>query len=271
MPCDVSHDRLSAYLDGELAPDEQRVVAQHLETCHACQTVLADHQRMGRRLRQEGRTVAPAGLDARIRASIDRAAMADGAPRGPSDGEIAPRARPSIEGRLAAVTGYGRLARQAAAFAATCLISIAATYGVMQSSEDRGRTEREVLNAHVRSLLQDTPVQIASSDQHTVKPWFAGRADFAPSIRDLAGDGFPLLGGRLDYVVDRRVAAAVYKRNLHIVNVFIWPATGDASDSAPALTQRNGYNLLTWKRNGMTYWAVTDLNAIELGLLQRLL
>ena len=127
-----------------------------------------------------------------------------------------------------------------------------------------------MLSAHVRSLLQDTPVQIASSDRHTVKPWFTGRVDFAPDVKDLAAEGFPLVGARLDYVDGRRVGALVYKRRLHTINVFMWPSAS-REDTAPRLVVRNGYNALTWSRNGITQWAISDLNAGELRELQSLL
>jgi anti-sigma factor RsiW len=133
-----------------------------------------------------------------------------------------------------------------------------------------GRMEHDIVNAHIRSLLQDSPVQVASSDQHTVQPWFAGRTDFAPAVKDLAAEGFPLLGGRLDYVADRRVGVIVYKRRLHVINVFMWPA-GPANGSDPQAAVRNGYNLLSWTRNGVSYRAVSDLSSDELRtLMQRL-
>ena len=164
-----------------------------------------------------------------------------------------------------------RVARNVAALAACCVLSVLATWWVMTSaSQGIDRIARDVAAAHIRSLLQDSPVQVASSDQHTVRPWFAGRADFAPDVKDLAQDGFPLIGGRLDYIAERRVAAAVYKRRLHVINVFMWPSTATA-DSAPQIDTRNGYNLLSWSRNGVAYWAASDLNADELRQLQRLL
>jgi hypothetical protein len=103
---------------------------------------------------------------------------------------------------------------------------------------------------------------VASSDAHNVKPWFAGRVDFAPDVKDLTVEGFPLLGGRLDYVGERRVGALVYQRRLHIVNVFMWPAPS-LDDVAPKLTTKNGYNLLAWSKSGITYWAISDLDALE--------
>jgi anti-sigma factor RsiW len=118
-----------------------------------------------------------------------------------------------------------------------------------------------------------TSWQVASSDRHTVKPWFAGRLDFSPAVKDLAAEGFELTGGRLDIVGDRRIAALVYKRRQHIINVFMWPASaGLGLESTGAMrASLRGYNVLTWTSDGLTYWAVSDLNAAELGELQKLL
>ncbi|HXE87921.1 MAG TPA: hypothetical protein VN524_14120 [Hyphomicrobiaceae bacterium] len=127
--------------------------------------------------------------------------------------------------------------------------------------------QRDVLAAHVRSLLQDAPIQIASSERHVVRPWFNGRVEFAPAVKDLAAQNFALLGGRVDWIDGRRVAALVYKRRLHIINVFLWPSEGQA-DGAPHATGFKGYNAISWTAGGMTHWAVSDLNAKELAELQ---
>ena len=119
----------------------------------------------------------------------------------------------------------------------------------------------------MRSLLQESPIQVASSEAHTDKPWFAGRLEFAPSVKDLTAEGFPLAGARLDYIGDRRVAALVYHRRLHVVNVFEWPAT-DGADSAPRDFVHKGYNVVSWGKGGIAYWAISDLNIGELRLLQ---
>ena len=133
------------------------------------------------------------------------------------------------------------------------------------SSEDL--LVRDVVNAHVRSLIAANHLNdVISTDQHTVKPWFTGKLDFAPPVQDYASAGFELTGGRLDYVNGRPVAALVYKHRLHTVNVFVWPAA--AADNAPArVLTANGYSLAQWRAGGMQYWAVADVAPAELSTL----
>ena len=130
----------------------------------------------------------------------------------------------------------------------------------------------QVVANHVRSLLAAQLVDVVSSDQHTVKPWFDGKIDFAPEVRDLSTDGFPLVGGRLDYLDGKTVAALVYQRNKHPINLFITPAT-TSRNTSPTMVARRGYNILAWTNKGMKYWAVSDLNHAELrqftGLFER--
>ncbi len=116
----------------------------------------------------------------------------------------------------------------------------------------------DVVSNHIRSLMVSHLADVVSTDQHTVKPWFNGKLDFAPQVQDFAADGFPLIGGRIDVVSDQPVAALVYRRNKHYINLFVWPST---TVSAPevAASQR-GYNVIHWTESGMNYWAISDVN-----------
>ncbi len=150
-----------------------------------------------------------------------------------------------------------------------CAISIAGTLWWAHRVDGQETLSRDVLAAHVRSLLQDNAVQIASRDTHTVKPWFAGRLEFSPVVKDLSTEGFQLVGGRLDYVDRQRVATLVYRRRLHQISVFIWPSDGRSAQAAYS-AKIDGYHVLGWSKANMTYWAVSDLNEGELRELQAL-
>jgi anti-sigma factor RsiW len=251
MQCDRAQELIGAFVDGELSGDDRPLVATHLETCPNCRELLADVKRISAAVAEMGREAAPKGLASRIRGALFSADKAQ------ADRRRLWRISPGF-------------LRQAAALAAVCLLSASVTWWMVTTSQQGRQLEQELVTAHVRSLLQDRPTQVASSDSHTVKPWFAGRVDFSPEVKDLAAEGFPLLGGRLDYVGERRVGALVYQRRLHVVNVFMWPASG-SQEAPPRQASIHGYNLLAWTSRGITYWAVSDLAGGELQHLQALM
>src|SRR5205085_5951552 len=128
----------------------------------------------------------------------------------------------------------------------------------------------EVVSSHIRSLMADHLTDVASTDQHTVKPWFGGRLDFSPPVSDFAARGYPLIGGRLDYLGNHPVAALVYQHRKHLINVFLWPAVDEREAIAPAATER-GFQVIRGAHAGMSVWVVSDLNASELGAFARML
>lgn len=252
MQCERMSELIGAYLDQELEADMRRQVALHLASCPACSVKADDMRRLSEQLAIGGREPAPAHLMSDVRALLVTAVPETDAPS-----------------RFAAAkrTLGQRWLRKAAALLLACGVTAAATAVVTSRFGGMASLEQDVAAAHIRSLLQESPTQIASSEMHTLKPWFAGRLDFAPAVKDLTAEGFPLAGARLDYVGERRVAALVYRRRLHVVNVFLWPST-DGSESVPREISHKGYNVITWTESGITYWAISDLNMGELRQLQ---
>ena len=249
MQCKEAHETLSALLDDEPGAEQQYAAKAHIAGCPLCAEVARDYRRIGADLRRIARVPAPADLAHKVRARLASEAQS-------SD-------------RLQRVP-WRRLAQYAATLILVAALSGLLGWQLARSSFEQRRMERDVVAAHVRSLLQDNTVQIASSESHTVKPWFNGRIEFAPSVKDLTAQGFPLVGGRLEFIDNRRIAALVYKRRRHVINVFMWPADGEAR-SAPKASVLQGYNTLSWTAGGITFWAVSDLNAKELAELQGLL
>jgi len=146
--------------------------------------------------------------------------------------------------------------------AASLVVVLLAVFVTFDQAADHRLTE-EVVSSHIRSRMAEHLTDVASSDQHTVKPWFAGKVDLAPPLTDLKEQGFPLAGGRLDYLQNRAVAAEVYKRNNHVINLFVWPASGNRS-TTKKLSLAKGYNVISWENSGMNYCAVSELNPVEL-------
>jgi anti-sigma factor RsiW len=229
---------LHAYVDGELDLANTRETDRHLQTCGDCRGTEKAIRELRSTLTSDATAYrAPAHLRRNVRAALRREARSS-------------RQTPSPW--LMFATG--------AALAAVILGF--ALFQTTRAARTDSIVDQLVVN-HVRSLLASQLVDVVSSDQHTVKPWFDGKIDFAPEVRDLSANGFPLVGGRLDYLEGKTVAALVYQRNKHPINLFIAPAP-TARSISPTATNRRGYNVVAWTNNGMKYWAVSDLNQVEL-------
>jgi anti-sigma factor RsiW len=238
MNHDEIRELLHAHVDDELDLISAREIEEHLRGCDECREEEKQILALREALTKDGPAYgAPAHLRRNIRAALRREAKAD-------------------EKRFA----FWPMLATGAAFAAVILGLI--LFQTTRVSHERAIVDQVVAN-HVRSLLATHLVDVASSDQHTVKPWFDGKVDFAPDVHDFAMSGFPLVGGRLDYLEGKTVVALVYQRNKHPINIFITPAA-ESSDNSPTAFTRRGYNVLSWTHHEMRYWAVSDLNETEL-------
>ena len=249
--CQTARESLSAYVDGELAPDRAAEIADHLTTCPACSAEYQALLETVARLRSQlTRFAAPDVLRARIRAALAAT---------PRESVAAEQIRPSARNHRRRVT---RALGVAAAVFVGAALGAGGTLVAAGGGRNAAPVASEVLASHVRSLIPDHLTDVRSSDQHNVKPWFNGRLDYSPTVPRLDDQGYPLIGGRVDYVGGRPVAVVVYGRRQHMINVFSWP-TG--SGDAPLATRTmNGYNMISWRHGGSERWVVSDLNAAEL-------
>jgi anti-sigma factor RsiW len=238
---------LGAYHDGELEPSLRSAVTTHVAGCEACARALERHRELGEALRaQVPRAAAPAALRDWARAAVRGEARTPAMAAPPATRRVRP--------------AWARGGWLAAGFALAACLGVAV--GVTQQLASRDVLARELVTAHVRAAVTGHVSDVISTDQHTVKPWFNGRLDFSPPVVDLADAGFPLEGGRVDYVSDRTVAVLVFRRNRHPIDVFVWPARRGAPWLAPPT--RDGYQIERRVVAGMECWAVSDLNAAEL-------
>ncbi|MEA3117607.1 MAG: hypothetical protein QOI13_877 [Paraburkholderia sp.] len=283
MECNEVRPLIDAYVDRELSTSEARCVQAHLERCAVCRRESEAVLALGRALRQADYHRAPERLRASILAGLPPVTEPEPEPepglrhrmgfawwkeswRLPrlawrNDGWHLPHL-PRFAGRAAAVSGsaarIGAMAAVGLALCATAAV-VAVTLTLNRPAASDAFVD-ELVASHVRAQLSGHDIDVVSSDQHTVKPWFNGRLDYAPPVEDLASSGFALVGGRLDYLGHRRVAVLVYRYRKHVVDVYVLPDTdADAAEQAGAAALlRDGYALARWREHAMVWWAVTD-------------
>jgi len=241
MNCEEARPLLDSFADGELDLVNHVQIETHLEECLDCdhayrdraalKTALADNELYFR---------APTELRSKIRSALSQATTEPFYKR-----FFKWRWMPTL------------------ATAAVLVVALMTTLAIFRPSTNSDDVlASEMVSNHVRSLMGQHLMDVPSTDQHTVKPWFEGKLDFSPPVVDLGPKGFTLTGGRLDYAGGRPIAALVYQRRLHVINVFVYPS--QEGNTGEVTSTRQGFNVVRWTRNGMTFWAVSDLNSGEL-------
>ena len=233
MNCESIDRDLDAFVDRELDPDADAAARAHLDACAACRARVSARQMLARSIRMAPYYPAPDRLRARLSARASRSASV----------------------------------RRLVTWAAAAVLILAAGAGAARlrlGARADDRAVDDAVNAHVRSLMVDHLFDVRSTDQHTVKPWFLGKLDFAPPVADLAAIGYPLVGGRVDYLNGHAVAALVYQRRQHVINVFVSPAEDGGASAGDGSQTVRGFHVRHWAAGGMAWWAVSDVNDAEL-------
>jgi anti-sigma factor (TIGR02949 family) len=245
MECKEAARLLEPYLDGELDRDEVRALEAHVDGCAECQAALASLGRVRHAMRAEApRYAAPTSLRERIRR--ESAAPAS-----------APRVRRSPPWMRLAAACFGAFVAGAAVM----------HFAVGPSADIRDQAARDLFASHWRALAATSPVDVVSSDRHTVRPWFAGKVAQSPRVTDFADQGFPLVGGRVDYVGAARVPVLVYRHDKHLIDVYVLPSDAPAGTSA----KRDGYSLIWGTLDGERAAIVSDLDTGELARFESVL
>jgi anti-sigma factor RsiW len=249
LSCELAKSTVHGYFDGELDAVRSAEFEHHLESCRDCQAELKDIESLRAQLQQSNLYQhASPEFHQRIRKQLSHSA----------GGERMEAVRPR---RWFLLPAFGVLAAAAAV--------LAIIFFVFQSHNQSTRIAAELVDAHVRSLQPGHLTDVESTDQHTVKPWFDGKLDFIPPVSDFSQQGFPLVGGRLDIIDGHSVAALVYSRRKHFINLFVWPYGGKKT-SLPS-GSRNGYNWVTWQSGDMQFCLVSDAAASDLKNLKNLI
>lgn len=243
-PADL--DRL---IDGEGTVEALAALEAHVAGCAACSAELAAKRKLSTMIRQHATRHTPSpAMQERW-----RRLAADTPPAAVEPAKIVPIRRPAPPRWLA----------MAASVALVAAMSAGSMHLIDRETAATDLLADEAVTDHVRSLAVSHLYDVESTDQHTVKPWFNGKLSFSPPVKDLAEQGFPLLGGRLDYLGRRQVAALVYRHSQHVINLFVWPDSASPEPVATGPTEQ-GYNTLHWRQDGMNFWAVSDVNQTDL-------
>jgi len=240
MTCQETGRLIHAFVDGELDLTKCLEMESHLRECKSCALAQEEIRAMSSSMKDASLRFTPsASFEKRLRAAVRSAA----------------KEKPVTQ-------SWWRWSTAAVSLAVVAL-AVWAVFVILNRPASDTLVAQEVVSSHVRSLMAQHLTDVPSSDQHTVKPWFDGKLDFSPPVRDLVAQGFELKGGRLDYIDNRPVTALVYQRRQHLINVFVWPAKSGAKSSTQASVSQ-GYNLIRWTNSGMEWWAISDLNLAEL-------
>jgi mycothiol system anti-sigma-R factor len=262
MNCEEAIKLMDGYLDGELDPITSQKIEQHLRSCRNCEQAYETHRALVRAIGSAAPYYkAPAELRERIQSSL-REEIADRPARNVTrDAQpLFPRRQPEPWTILFG-TPWNWLG-----LAAAILFAAIIGWNLLPRLQRPGADQflaTQLIASHVRSLMANHLTDVASSDQHTVKPWLDVKLDFAAPVVDLSGEGFPLLGGRLDYLDNRPVAALIYQRRKHFINLFVWPVEANAAKGTETIS-RQGYQLLHWVNSDFNYWAVSDVSVGDL-------
>jgi len=243
MTCKTVRGQIDAALDQELDASQRDAFDAHVAHCQDCRAAFENRKVLVDAVRSTRRSFkAPDAFKAAVMTRITQEASPSPVP-------------------------IRRWSKAAWAGSATAMAASVALFMLLPTHQDQ--LQRDVVGAHVRSLMAGHLIDVESSDKHTVKPWFNGRIDVSPTVPDLTEQGIALLGGRLDYIDERTAAALVYQSRKHLINVFTW-AENTSPDRSLERTSRNGYTVLTWVKSGIAYAVVSDLNPDELAEFQRL-
>jgi anti-sigma factor RsiW len=262
MTCDEAIKLMDGYLDGELDPITSQTIEQHLRECGRCDQAYKTHGSLIRAISNATPYFkASAELRERIQSSLREKTTEHPVRNGVRGAQVLLHKRQPEPRSILWEAPWNWLGLAAAIILAAIIV-----LNVMPRLQRPGADQflaTQLIASHVRSLMANHLTDVTSSDQHTVKPWLDAKLDFAPAVVDLSEKGFPLIGGRLDYLDNRPVAALIYQRRKHFINLFVWPAGPDAARSTKAMT-RQGYQLLHWVDSDFNYWIVSDINEKEL-------